>query len=314
MSDFPIVNLSRRDVFKGGMALTLGLYLPGGTASAADAAAGADFAPNAFVRIGADGAVTVISKHLEMGQGTYTGLATLVAEELDADWSQVRVEGAPANTRLYANTALGVQGTGGSTATYNSYEQYRRAGATARAMLVTAASQRWNVSVTDIRVSAVSCSADGREAKFGELVTAAAALPVPDKVALKDPARFELIGKPAARVDAASKSNGTARFTQDVQLPGMLTAAVLHPPRLARSCASVDDAKARHPGRRAGRPVRYPDAAAASPCWPGASGPPSQGRDALSVTWDESDAMAKDRPRLPRAIARWRMVRERSHE
>ena len=145
-----IVNLSRRDFLKAGAGLTLGIAVPSlaqmagpGQAGGRVVAAGT-FEPNAFVRIGTDNTVTVIVKHLEMGQGTYTGLPTLVAEELDADWSQIRVEGAPADASRYNNLFMGaVQGTGGSTAMANSYEQMRKAGAAARAMLVAAAAERW---------------------------------------------------------------------------------------------------------------------------------------------------------------------------
>src|SRR6266571_5446229 len=140
MDKFEIVNLSRRDFLRAGAGLTLGIVAPGafaqgGPGQAGKAVAAGAFAPNAFVRIGADNTVTVIVKHLEMGQGTYTGLPTLVTDELDADWSQIRVEGAPADASRYNNLFFGqMQGTGGSTALANSYEQMRKAGAAARAM------------------------------------------------------------------------------------------------------------------------------------------------------------------------------------
>src|SRR5207237_2020567 len=138
---------------------------------------------NAFVRIGADDSVTVMAKHIEMGQGTYTGLATLVAEELDADWQHVRVEGAPADAERYNNLFWGpAQGTGGSTAIANSYEQLRKAGAAARAMLVSAAAQRWSVPPESVSVSkgVVLHRAAGRKATFGELAESASKLPVPE--------------------------------------------------------------------------------------------------------------------------------------
>src|SRR5712692_3032794 len=153
-----IVNLSRRDFLKSGTGLTLGLMVPesfaqSGPGRTMGALAGAPFTPNAFVRIGTDNTVTVIVKHLEMGQGTFTGLPTLVAEELDADWSQIRAEGAPADASRYNNLFMGaVQGTGGSTAMANSYEQMRKAGAAARAMLVAAAAERWKVEPDSITV------------------------------------------------------------------------------------------------------------------------------------------------------------------
>src|SRR5919107_5958482 len=147
---------SRRDLLKAGAALTIGLYLPSGASQATTAIPGTGplLAPNAFVRIGADDTVTVLSKHLEMGQGAYTGLATIVAEELDADWSQIRVEGAEADASLYNNLQFGpVQGTGGSSSIANSYDQLRKAGATARALLVTAAAQRWKAPAAEVTVT-----------------------------------------------------------------------------------------------------------------------------------------------------------------
>src|SRR5262245_5124320 len=231
-----IVNVSRRAFLKASGGLMLGLHLPEVLAqSPAKKLAGGrfkDFAPNAFVRIGADNTVTVIVKHLEMGQGTYTGLPTLVAEELDAAWSQIRAEGAPADAKLYNNLFWGpAQGTGGSTALANSYEQLRKAGATARAMLVAAAADKWKVPAREIRVSNGVVSHGNRKATFGDLATDAAKQKVPEDVPLKDPNDFVYIGKSARRTDARAKSTGTARFTQDVKLPGMLTAVVLHPPR-----------------------------------------------------------------------------------
>ncbi|MFM2289813.1 MAG: isoquinoline 1-oxidoreductase, beta subunit [Pseudomonadota bacterium] len=290
MQDFRIVNESRRELLKGGAALTLALYLPSLGGCASDASGG-ELAPNAFVRIGHDHSVTVISKHLEMGQGTYTGLATLVADELDADWSQVRVEGAPADTKKYMNTAFGMQGTGGSTATYNSYEQYRQAGATARAMLVSAAAKQWGVAPGDIRVERGVLKGGSHEARFGELVGAASKLPVPEKVELKAAAQFTLIGKPAARVDALAKATGKAQYTQDVQLPGMLTAVVARAPRFGAKVRSVDDSKARAiPGVvqvvRFETPVMSGVAVLAKGFWAA-----RQGRDALVIDWDDSAAV-----------------------
>ena len=149
--------LDRRQLLKGGLAagagLIIGLRLPRGAEARIAAAAGAEWVPNAFVRIGPDDTVTVLSKHIEFGQGTYTGLATILAEELDADWSTVKVVSAPADVTRYANLAFGAQGTGGSTAMANSWEQMRTAGATARAMLVAAAAATWEVPESEVEVS-----------------------------------------------------------------------------------------------------------------------------------------------------------------
>src|SRR5918999_3245470 len=147
-------SLTRRAALQGIAGLVIGVYLPRGlwAASSAPTSAAAPFAPNAFVRIGPDNMVTVLVKHIEFGQGPLTGLATLVAEELDADWSQIRAEHAPSNPELYKNLLFGVQGTGGSSAVANSYDQMRKAGATARAMLVQAAAEAWGVPASEITV------------------------------------------------------------------------------------------------------------------------------------------------------------------
>jgi isoquinoline 1-oxidoreductase beta subunit len=254
-----IENLSRRRFLAQSLAvgggLTLGLRLPeaaetkgAGPGLAAGEAQAADvFSPNAFVRIGSDDTVTVIVKHLEMGQGTYTGLPTLVAEELDARWDQVRAEGAPADADRYNNLLWGpAQGTGGSTAIANSFEQMRKAGAAARAMLVQAAAERWQVPAAEIQVQeGVVKHPSGKETGFGALAEAAAALSVPEDVQLKDPSAFRLIGNPTLhRKDNADKIDGSARFTQDVQLPEMLTAIVIHPPRFGAEAKSFDPSPA----------------------------------------------------------------------
>lgn len=293
-----VVNVSRRRFLQGTAGLALGIYLAPLIADGANATAAAtqaDFVPNAFVRIDNDGTVTVIAKHLEMGQGTYTGLATLVAEELDANWSHVRVEGAPADPERYKNLAFGMQGTGGSTAIANSYEQMRMAGATARAMLVAAAAEQWGVPATSIAVSqgVVRHTESGREADFGQLAEAAAEQPVPQNVALKNPEDFTLIGTlKTPRPDSPAKTDGSAIFTQDMKLPGMLIAVAAHPPRFGATVKRFDDTKAREvPGvvdivQFAGGPHRFDGVAVlATNTWAA-----QQGRDALNVEWDESQA------------------------
>lgn len=294
-----VVNISRRRFLQGSAGLALGVYLApllleGGNAAAQQDANG-NFEPNAFVRIANDGTVTVLSKHIEMGQGTYTGLATLVAEELDADWSRVRVEGAPADPERYKNLAFGMQGTGGSTAIANSYEQMRKAGAAARAMLVAAAAQRWGVSADSISVSqgVVRHADSNREAGFGELAEAAAELPVPQDVSLKDPKDFTLIGTlNTPRPDSPGKTDGSAIFTQDYTLPGMLFAVPAHPRRFGATVKRFDAAKAKQvPGvvdvvQFAGGPQRFEGVAVlAKNTWAA-----SQGRNALEIEWDESQA------------------------
>jgi len=257
--------------------------------AAAAGAGSADFVPNAFVRIGGDSSVTVLIKHLEMGQGVSTGLPTLVAEELDADWAQIRFEGAPANASLYNNLLWGpAQGTGGSTAIANSYEQLRKAGATARAMLVAAAADEWKVPADAITVSkgVVAHKATNRKASFGQLAAKAATQPVPADVKLKDPKDFQYIGKRVARKDSKPKTNGSAQFTIDVKLPGMLTAVVAHSPLFGGKVKSFDATKAKAI-KGVVEVVQVPSGVAvlANDFWAA-----KQGRDALTVVWDDSAA------------------------
>jgi isoquinoline 1-oxidoreductase beta subunit len=291
-----IENLSRRSFIRGAAGLTLGVCLPlgalaqtAGTKTSNAAAQTAVFEPNAFLRIGADNSITVISKHLEMGQGTYTGLATIVAEELDANWANVKVEGAPADAKRYNNLLWGpAQGTGGSTAMANSWDQMRQAGATARAMLVAAAAKKWQVPANEITVSdgVVSHAASGRKLSFGELAQDASAETVPGDIKLKDPKDFKLIGKKAPRKDAFDKTNGKAVFTQDIHLPGMLVAMVAHSPRFGGKVQSFD-AKATKKIKGVVDVVQIPNGVAvlAKDTWTA-----KKGRDALKVVWDDSAA------------------------
>jgi isoquinoline 1-oxidoreductase beta subunit len=244
---------------------------------------------NAFIRIAPDNTVTVLSKHLEMGQGTYTGLATIVAEELDADWAQMRAEGAPANPQLYANLAFGtIQGTGGSTAMANSWDQLRKAGATARAMLVMAAADQWKVPAKEITVSkgVVSHAGSGRKATFGQLAAKATTVTPPAEVPLKDPGKFTLIGKKAPRLDAKAKSNGTAQYTLDVKLPGQLTALLQRAPLFGAMVKSFDASKAKAvPGVLHVVQISNGVAVVAKNFWAA-----KLGRDALEIQWDDARA------------------------
>jgi isoquinoline 1-oxidoreductase beta subunit len=296
MSEQRIENVSRRGFLKAsaatGAGLTLGLYFDdaiaqqGGPGLAGTATGTAPFAPNAFVRVGRDNTVTVVAKHLEMGQGVYTGLATLVAEELDAAWTQVRVEGAPADAKRYNNLFWGpAQGTGGSTAIANSWEQLRNAGAAARAMLVAAAAKEWGVPAASIAVKdGVVSHASGKRATFGQLADAAAKEPVPAEIRLKDPKDFTLIGKDVPRKDTKAKANGTALFTADLKLPDMLVAVVAHPPRFGAKVKSFDGK-----GVQGIAGIRYvleiPNGVAvvATSFWAA-----KKGRDALKVEWDDN--------------------------
>lgn len=292
------IAVGRRNFLKvmGGLGagLTLGFSLPASQSAqaATNAADAVTFEPNAFVRIGTDNTVTVMIKHIEMGQGTYTGLTTLVAEELDADWSQMVAEGAPADAKRYNNTFWGpMQGTGGSTAIANSYIQMRTAGAAAKAMLVAAAAQRWNVDASQIQVKAGVVSHGDKQATFGELAEDAAKQAIPDdaNVKLKSPDQFVLIGKQNVSRKDSGKNDGTAIFTQDIKLPGMLTAMVLHAPKFGAKLKSLDAANAKaSPGVVDVVTIPTGVAVLAKDYWSA-----KKGRDLLTVTWDESTAFTK---------------------
>ncbi|HEX2020894.1 MAG TPA: xanthine dehydrogenase family protein molybdopterin-binding subunit [Aurantimonas sp.] len=247
------IKLSRRG-FLAGTGLVIGMTLTAKSFAASSllqgtpaGAAGPVQNFNAFVRIAPDGTVTVLSKHIEFGQGPYTGLATIVAEELDADWSQMRAAAAPADEELYKNLAFGLQGTGGSTAIANSWEQMRVAGATARAMLVAAAAEEWGVPAEEITISKgrVSHAGSGRETGFGELADKAATMEAPAEPVLKDPKNFVLIGTDRPKLDTPAKTDGTAIFTLDVLADDMLIAMVAHPEHFGATVKGYDDSAAR---------------------------------------------------------------------
>ncbi|WP_089905792.1 xanthine dehydrogenase family protein molybdopterin-binding subunit [Loktanella fryxellensis] len=244
------------------------------------------FAPNAFIRVDPDDTVTVIIKHIEMGQGPMTGLATLVAEEMDADWSQMRAESAPADDEKYKNLAFGLQGTGGSTAMANSYTQMRQAGATARALLVQAAADAWGVDPARITVANGVLTDGTNISTFGPLAARAALLTPPEGAPLKDPAQFTLIGTDRPKLDSLAKSNGTAVFTMDLDLPGMETVVIAHPPMMAGTVASFDDTAALSvPGVTAVRQIPQGVAVYATSTHAALSG-----RRALVVDWDSTAA------------------------
>ncbi|KRA82014.1 twin-arginine translocation pathway signal protein [Lysobacter sp. Root667] len=281
---------SRRQFLKAGAllggGLVIGFVIPGARrfalAAPAEAAAAAGFAPNAFLRIGNDDSVTVLIAHSEMGQGIWTGLSMLVAEELDADWSKIRVEHAPA-APAYAHTAFGMQMTGGSTSTWSEFDRYRQAGATARQLLVAAAAQRFGVAESEVRTENGVAIAGDQRARYGELADAAAKLPV-SKTApvLKQAKDWKLIGKPTKRLDSPEKITGRAKFGMDVQFEGLLTAVVARPPVFGGKVKSFDAAKAKAvPGVRDVVQVPTGVAVVADHYWAA-----KQGRDALQIEWD----------------------------
>lgn len=245
--------------------------------------------PAAFVRIDRDGTTTITINRLDFGQGVQTGLPMILAEELDADWSKVKsVHGS--NDPAYVDPAFGMHITGGSGSIKNSYTQYRELGARTRAMLVGAAAAQWKVDAATLQTrDGFVIGPSGKKLGYGELAEAAMKLPVPEKVKLKDPKDFRLIGKPTGRLDAQAKSSGHQSYGIDMKLPGMLTAVVSHPPVFGAKVKSVDDGAAKAiPGVKA--VLRVPldrgaegVAVIATGYWPA-----KQGRDALKIEWDAS--------------------------
>ncbi len=288
---------SRRAFLSGGAGLVLALTLPvpGRRLLAQEAAAPAAAAipPNAFVRIAADDTVTVMIKHIEFGQGPMTGLATLVAEELDADWSQMRGALAPANAAWYGNAVLGgLQGTGGSTALPSSFMIMRRAGAAMRAMLVEAAAAEWGVPAGEITVSkgVIAHAGSGKQSGFGALAEAAGALTPPAEPVLKTPEQWTLIGTDLHKLDTDEKTDGKAMFTLDQYPEGVQVVVVAHPPAFGATVASVDDSAALAvPGVRAVHQIPQGVAVYADNTFAAL-----RGRDALTVTWDEANAETRD--------------------
>lgn len=277
----------------------LGAFPLAATAQGAGAAAPAGLKPHeqpsAFVRIDADGTVTVTINRLDFGQGVQTGLPMILAEELDADWSKVRSVHGDANP-AYADPAFGMHLTGGSNSIKNSYTQYRELGARTRAMLVGAAAAQWGVDASALRTSnGFVVGPGGKKLGYGALAEAAMKQPVPEKVTLKDPKQFRIIGKPTGRLDAKAKSSGQQDYGIDVRLPGMLTAVVARPPVFGAKPKSLDDSAAkaikgvkavlRVPTDRGGEGV----AIIADSYWPA-----KQGRDALKVEWDTSAVTKPD--------------------
>ena len=280
---------SRRSFLKAGAAagggLLLSFSLPLDNRKAA-AAGAVDFAPNAFVRIGTDGQIVLTMPYVEMGQGTYTSIPMLLAEELEVDLNQVQLEHAPPNEKLYGNPLLGgLQATGNSNAVRAAWQPLRQAGATARTLLVLAAAKRWNVEPASCRAESgeVLHPTTGRSMKYGALAAEAVGLPVPDEVALKRPEDFKLIGTPAKRLDTPAKVDGTAIYGIDVRPPGVKIATFAQSPVFGGRVKSVDDAAAKAvKGVR--KIIRLDDAVAVVADHMGAA---KKGLSALVIEWDE---------------------------
>jgi isoquinoline 1-oxidoreductase subunit beta len=282
-------DLSRRGFLRagaaagGGLMLSLRLPFAKHEAEAADAHG---FAPNAFIRIEGDGQVVLTMPYVEMGQGTYTSIPMLIAEELEVDLKQVRLEHAPPNEKLYGNPLLGgIQATGNSNAVRAAWQPLRQAGATARTMLVSAAAQRWNVDPASCRAQSgqVLHAPTGRRDRYGDLAADAARMPVPENVALKRPEEFKLIGTPAKRLDTPAKVNGTAVYGIDVRPPGVKIATLAQSPVFGGRVKSVNDAAAKAvKGVR--QIVRLDDAVAVVADHMGAA---KKGLAALVIEWND---------------------------
>ncbi|KVU82369.1 aldehyde dehydrogenase [Burkholderia ubonensis] len=294
--------VSRRTFLKFGMTLgaaaggglLLGFSVPAAGGDARRSVIGGDaneapragvFAPNAFVQIDRNGQVTLVMPKVEMGQGVYTSLPMLIAEELEVPLSNVTLDHAPPNEKLFFDPLLGGQLTGGSTSIRYAWEPMRRAGATARTLLVSAAAKQWGVDPAACRAEngEVLHPPSGRRASYGQLADTAAKLPVPKDVALKKPADFKLVGKPVKRLDSPEKVDGTARFGLDVRLPGMLVAVIVNSPVFGGTVASVDDTAARQI-RGVRRIVRADNAVAVVGDHTWAA---KRGASALVVKWNE---------------------------
>ncbi|MCP3712504.1 xanthine dehydrogenase family protein molybdopterin-binding subunit [Paraburkholderia sp. CNPSo 3274] len=276
----------------GGLLLGFSVKAAGGGArrsviggDAVEAPRPGEFAPNAFVQIDRNGQVTLVMPKVEMGQGVYTSIPMLIAEELEVPLSSVTLDHAPPDEKLFFDPLLGGQLTGGSTSIRYAWEPLRRAGATARTLLVTAAAAQW-------KVDPASCSAEGgevlhapsgRRASYGQLADAAAKLPMPNGVALKQPEAFKLIGTRAKRLDSPEKVDGTAQFGLDVRVPGMLYAVIVNCPVFGGTLASVDDSATKKiQGVR--QIVRIDNAVAVVGDHTWAAG---RGASALIVKWNE---------------------------
>jgi isoquinoline 1-oxidoreductase beta subunit len=282
--------LSRRALLKGACAggFMLAFHLPTSAVNEAaqpDDEAGRQFAPNAFIRIDRTGTTTLVMPQVEMGQGVYTSIAMLLAEELDADFSRVVLEHAPPDGKLYANPILGIQITGNSCSVRAFWRPLRNAGAAARATLVQAAAARWNTSAAECTTSngVVTHAATGRRIGYGELAAAAAALPGATDAVPKDPSRFTMIGRQVQRLDTPEKVSGKTVYGIDVMLPGMTFATVAQSPVLGGKVRHVDDAEAmRVPGVR--KVVVLDDLVAVVGDYGWAA---KKGLELLTIDWDD---------------------------
>ncbi|MHC9086364.1 xanthine dehydrogenase family protein molybdopterin-binding subunit [Luteimonas sp. RIT-PG2_3] len=301
--------VSRRDFLRtsalAGGGLVIAFAIPGmkrlAHAQATQGAAAAAFVPNAFLRIASDDSITVLLAHAEMGQGIWTTLPMLIAEELDADWSRIRVEHGPAD-KAYTSPVFGMQGTGGSTTTWSEFDRYRQAGAVARAMLVQAAAAEFGVPVADIRTERGEAIAGTQRLRYGALADAAGKLTPPDPatLTLRDPRDWKLIGKSTQRLDTPEKISGRAKFGMDVQFEGLMTALVARAPVFGGKVASFDPAAAlKIAGVRKVVQVPTGVAVVADHYWAA-----KLGRDALVVDWAPGEHATLDSATMRAEFAR----------
>jgi len=311
-----VVHVSRRDFLKNGIlvggGLMLGCYLPHGKRiEEASAQSGVTFLPNAFIRISSDDRVTIIVNKSEMGQGVYTSLPMVVAEELEVDWGKIQVEGAPVDS-AYNHTQWGIQGTGGSTSVWSEWERLQKVGATARLMLIQTAADIWKVNPTSCRAEKgfVIHDATKRRISYGKLVEKASQMEVPKEVHLKDPKDFKIIGKSMKRLDTPEKASGKAIFGMDVSIPGMLTAMVVRSPVFGGKVKSFNSQKTKAiPGVKDVAQIDSGVAVIAESFWSA-----NKGRETLEIVWDEgplaklsTEGMREEYTRLaktPGAVAR----------
>ncbi|MDT7848809.1 xanthine dehydrogenase family protein molybdopterin-binding subunit [Methylophilus sp. VKM B-3414] len=305
-----LINLSRRSFIKstalvaGGLVVAFSIPQAKRFMGVANAAEALPLpAPNAFLRIGADDSITVMLAHSEMGQGVWTTLPMLIADELDADWSKIKVEHAPA-APAYVHTAYGIQITGGSSTTWSEFDRYRQAGALTRVLLLEAAAKQWKVPVAGLRTENGFVINGTQKLSYGKLVETASQLPTPTSVTLKKPEQWKLIGKATKRLDSAEKINGTAKFGQDVQFEGLKVAMVARAPVFGSTLKSLDDAAARKvPGVI--KVVKVPTGVAviAEHYWAA-----KQGREALKLEW----ALAgHDKPDTPALLKQYQALAQK---
>lgn len=301
MNNMTVAEISRRDFLKGSAAvmggLVIGFYLPvkGGRAYAADVSPPQVYPPNAFIRISPDDSITIVVNKSEMGQGVYTSLPMLIAEELEADWSRIKVISAPVAS-VYNHTGYGMQMTGGSSSISSSWEQLRKVGASARVLLIRAAAKQWKVAETECQAEngQVIHGISGRKLNYGKLAVAAAKLPLPDNVELKLAKDFKLLGKPMKRLDTPAKINGSAQFGLDVYIPGMLTVLIARSPVFGGQVKNFKATEAlKITGVQGVYQVPTGIAVAASGFWPAKTA-----RDLLEIEWSEGVGAALSTPQM----------------